>query len=345
MKRYLDHTPRFAVVGFGRWGRCCHSYLISKTEGLELAGVVSSSTEKQAQAKELYQCKTWNTFQEVLQDDSVDAVVLATPNYTHAELAIAALKAGKHVVTDKVMCLDTRECNAMRQAAAESGNLLTVFQNRRLDGDYLTLKQLMDTGELGDVKWLEMAWMGFGIWGGWRGDKAKGGGRILDLGPHLIDQILQLFPEPVQSVFCRTHYDFPDYTVESEALIVITFQGGRTAVVDLSCLAQVVKPRFYARGTKATFIKYGLDPQEAAMCKGNIDDAVEAEANYGRLKSKEKDIAVPTLPGRWRTYYENVRDTLLGKAEPLVSLDEQSRLISVIEAVKRSETLGQVITF
>lgn len=345
MCREDGHAPRLVVVGYGRWGRECHSYLISTTPGLELYGVASRDPEKRVRAEADRQCRTFASFDDVLSDPAVDAVVLATPNWSHADLAIKALRAGKHVVTDKVMCLSLRDCEAMIRASEESGRLLTVFQNRRLDGDFLTVRHLQQTGRLGDVRWVELAWQGFGAWGGWRGKRELGGGKIFDLGPHLLDQVLVLFPEPVRSVYCRLHYDLPGVDVESEALIVLGFAGGRTAVIDMSSMAAIHKPHFYVRGTEGTFQKFGLDPQEKAQTAGNIDAAVEPASNYGVLKTRTDEQVVPTLPGRWRSYYENLRDCLLGKAEPMVTLAEERRLLRVIDAIWESGSSGQVVHF
>lgn len=339
----LDHAPRVVVVGYGRWGRYCHCYLTRSTPGLALHGVVSADPAKREAIRLEQQCRTYATLAEALRDDAVDAVVLATPNAAHADQAVMALDAGKHVVTDKVMCLNLAECDRMIAAAARNDRLLTVFQNRRLDGDFLTVRKLISDGDLGDVRWIEMAWQGFGIWGGWRGQTQMGGGKIYDLGAHLLDQILLLVPEAVAGVYCRTHHDAPERDVESEGFIVLSFASGRTAVVDVSSLAAIQKPRFYVRGTNATFCKYGLDPQEKAMMAGNIDAAVEPEAQFGVLRTRDSERAVPTLPGRWRTYHENLRDVLTSGAPPLVTLPEARRLMSTIDAAKRGERLGQVV--
>lgn len=339
----LDHAPRLVVVGYGRWGRCCHCYLIRGTPGLVLHGVVSADAAKREAIVADQGCRAYATLEDALGDEAVDAVVLATPNGAHAAQAVAALEAGKHVVTDKVMCLTLGECERMIDAAQRHDRLLTVFQNRRLDGDFLTVRQLLETGALGDVRWLEMAWQGFGIWGGWRGQAAMGGGKLYDLGAHLLDQILVLFPEPVLSVYCRTHFDLPERDVESEGFVVITFASGRTAVIDVSSLAAVQKPRFYVRGTLGTFTKHGLDPQEKAMMAGAIDDAVEPEGQYGTLRTRDAERVVPTLAGRWRTFYENLRQALVSEAAPLVTLAEARRVMSVMDAAKRSAATGQVV--
>jgi scyllo-inositol 2-dehydrogenase (NADP+) len=305
--------------------------------------VVSSDPEKRRQAIAAHGCVAYGHIDEALRDEAVDAVVLATPNSTHADLAVRALDHGKHVLTDKVMCLDLEECDRMIAAARRNDRLLTVFQNRRFDGDFLTVRELIGTGELGDVRWIEMAWQGFGPWRNWRGRRDMGGGRIYDLGAHMIDQLLLLFPAPVVSVYCRTHYDFPDCEVESEGLVVVAFADGRTGVVDVSSLALVQKPRFYVRGTGGTFVKYGLDPQEKAMMAGDIDKAREPEELYGVLKTPDTERRVPTRAGRWRDFFDNLAAALQGRAGPVVTLEQARRVIEVIEAAKRSARDGAAV--
>jgi len=340
----VSRDPRVVVVGYGRWGRQCHCYLVRLTPGLVLHGVVSSDREKRKQIEEHEQCKAYERFDDAIADPDVDIVILATPSYTHVDLAVQALNAGKHVVTEKVMCLNLEECDRMIAAAEANSKLLTVFQNRRLDGDYLTVRSLMEKGELGDVRWIEMAWQGFGPWGKWRGQRKLGGGRFYDLGAHLVDQLLQFFTAPVESVYCRMHYDFPEQIVESDALIIVSFTDGRTGVLDMSSLAAISKPRFYVKGTKATFIKHGLDPQEAAMKAGDIDAAREDEANFGQLKGNDEQRTIPTLRGRWRTYFENLRDVVKGEAEPIVKSPECRRVMCVIDAALRSAETGNVVS-
>ena len=336
----ISHDPRTVVVGYGGWGRLGHCYLVGLTPGLDLHGVVSSCPDKRKQIEEDQGCKAYETVDQAVADPDVDLLILSTPSHTHADLAVQALNAGKHVVTEKVMCLDLDECDRMIAAAEANERLLTVFQNRRLDGDYLTVRSLMDSGDLGDVRWIEMAWQGFGPWGNWRGESRLGGGRFYALGAHLVAQLLQFFPDPVECVYCRMHHDFPGQEVESDATIVVTFEGGRTGVLDLSSLAAISKPRFYIKGMDATFMKHGLDPQEAAMKAGDIDSAVEPEANYGLLQGEDWERTIPTLAGRWRTYFENLRDVLTKGAEPIVKLPECRRAMSVIDAALRSAKSG-----
>ena len=346
--KLISHAPRVAVIGYGFWGRAAHCPLIQLAPALQLCGVASSDASKRAQIEADLGCHAYPSFDEVIADPNVDVVVLATPTHTHAPLAIAALNAGKHVVTDKAMCLSLAECDAMIEAARANDKLLTVFQNRRRDGDFLTVQKLISDGELGAVNWIEMAWQGFGPWGSWRGHSSKGGGRFYDLGAHLIDQLLTLFPGPIESVYCRMQRDFADPDVESEALVIVNFAGGqnekpRTGICDLSSLCAIDKPRFLVHGSAATFCKYGLDPQEEALKAGDIDAATEAPGNYGLLKNNAGERRVPTLSGRWRDFYENLGDVLTRGAKPLVSLDEARRTMIVFDAALQSARTGEVV--
>lgn len=340
--------PNVVVIGYGFAGRSFHAYLVGLEPRLRLHGVCARDAEKRAKAAAERKCKTYENVDDVLADKDVDLVVLATPHDTHAPLAVKALDAGKHVVSDKVMCLDGRECDAMIAAAERSGKLLTVFHNRRLDGDFLTVRDLIDTGKLGDVRWLEMAWQRYGVWGGWRATVEKGGGRLYDLGAHVLDQALTLFPEPVESVFARVRREWTEAPTESAATVTINFSTGRTAIVDTASMNRWSKPRFHVVGRDGTFVKWGEDPQEPAMIAGDIDAARENPEKYGTLytghvKAGHEQTTVPTLPGRWRGYYENVADVLLNGAQPTVTLPQMRRMMAVFDAIFESEKTGQAV--
>lgn len=336
--------PRAAVIGYGYAGRSFHSYLISITPGLVLQGVASSDPAKREQIVRERGCQAYRSFDEVLADPAVELVVLATPNDLHASLAIRALEAGKHVVTDKPMCVTLAEADQMVATAERTGRLLSIFQNRRWDGDFLTVQHLIAAGKLGHVRWVELAWQRWGAPRGWRGEAAKGGGRLYDLGAHLLDQLLQIFPQPITGVYCRMHYDFPERDVESHALITVHFADGATGICDLSSLSALPKPHFHLFGDKGTFCKYGLDPQEDAMRAGQIDTALEPVENYGKFHDGATETIIPTVPGRWRSYYENIRDALTGKAALAVKPQEVRRVMAVFDAALRSAQTGQVVT-
>jgi scyllo-inositol 2-dehydrogenase (NADP+) len=332
--------PRIAVIGYGWWGRDCHCRLIGLADGLELCGVATNDPAKLDAIRSQQDCRAFAGYDAAFGDPDVDAVVIATPSHTHADLAVRALAAGKHVVTDKAMCLTLADCDRMIAASESAGRLLTVFQNRRLDDDFRTLQACIADGRLGEVRWLEMAWQGFGAWGGWRGQATLGGGRFYDLGAHLIDQAALLFPERIMGVFCRMPRDFADSDVDSECLIVVDFEGGRTAVCDLSSRCAFPKPRFCAHGTWATYVQHGVDPQETALMAGDIDGASPDPAHGARLKGDGGEEDVPRVPGRWRDFYENLADVLTRGASPLVRLPEARRAIGILDAALRSAETG-----
>ncbi|HLL88682.1 MAG TPA: Gfo/Idh/MocA family oxidoreductase [Tepidisphaeraceae bacterium] len=349
-----SRTFNVAVVGYGFAGRSFHSYLAPLAPGLNLYAIAVRDPAKQARARqERTGAIVVDSFEQVIADPAVDLVVLGTPHDTHAPLAVAALDAGKHVVTDKVMCLDLSECERMTAAARRNDRLLTVFHNRRWDGDFLTLQTLIAAGRLGEVRWVEMAWQKYGVWGGWRATIEKGGGRTFDLGAHLLDQLLLLFPEPVAHVYARMHRDWPGAPTESHATITLAFEGGRTAVCDVGSMTRWPKPRVHAIGTEATFVKHGVDPQEPAMIAGDIDAAREDPAAYGKLytghaKTGHEESPVPTTPGRWRCFYENVAQVLStwGRPDavaPAVTLDEMRRLMAVLDAAFESARTGLAV--
>ena len=165
----------------------------------------------------------------------------------------------------------------------------------------------------------------------------------VDLGAHLLDQLLMLNPQPVQSVYARLHYDWPDAEVESHAVVTMTFEGGATAIMDVGSMTRFPKPRMYAVGTDATFVKYGEDPQERAMIAGDIDASAEDPARFARLYDGKQERILNPQPGRWRSFYENVADALHGRAEPAVKLDEMRRLMAVMDAISDSARTGQAV--
>jgi scyllo-inositol 2-dehydrogenase (NADP+) len=332
-----------AVIGYGFAGRAFHAYLVGLAPGLELFGIASRNPETQQKIRERGDCRVFTSFDEVLQNPEVELVVIATPNDVHCEYSIRALEAGKHVVTDKPMCLSVEECDRMIAAQQKSGSLLSVFHNRRWDGDFLTAQQLMNDGALGDVRWMELAWQNFGPPGGWRGQAEKGGGRLLDLGAHMLDQLLLLFPERVTSVYARIGHDFDERDVESTAMMILGFESGRTGVIDASSLSAIRKPRFALYGTQATWVKYGLDPQETCMKEGDIDAAREDLNLFGKWNNGREEKTVPTIAGRWRSFYENIADAIQGKAELAVQPLQVRRAMQVFEAAWQSAETGEAV--
>ena len=342
----MTNPIKIVVVGYGKATRFYHAVMAGSTPGLTLHGIATSSPEKCREIEATYGCKAYLGLDQVLADPEVDLIVLSTPNSTHADMAVASLDAGKHLITEKVMCLNLAECDRMIAAANRSGKLLSVFQNRRWDGDFLTVRSLMEQGRLGNVRWIEMAWQRWDPPSGWRAQAEMGGGRFYDLGAHLLDQLLLFFPQTIDSVYCRMHHDFAHVNVESHAMIVVNFVDGATGVLDLGSMAAIPKPRFHLLGDKAAFIKHGVDPQDDAARAGNLDAAtVEDPANFGHLFDGQTGTVIPTLQGRWRSYYENIADVLQNGADSAIKLDEARRVIAVLDGALRSSREGIVVKF
>ena len=236
----------------------------------------------------------------------------------------------------------------MLAAAEASGKMLSVFQNRRWDGDYLTVKQLLADGELGELIYAQLAWGQYGAPRSWRGEAHRGGGKFVDLGAHMIDQALQLVPAPLQSVYTRFTDAGLANDVEDHAHCVLSFANGAEIHVVTSSIARVQMPRWYVLGTDGAFVKNGLDPQERAMIAGNIDGASEPDRdNWPRLRREVAGRSAETVfdgvPGRWRCFYENVAAAIGGQAELAVTPQSVRTVMGVFDAARESARTGQAV--
>ncbi|MGW1778586.1 Gfo/Idh/MocA family protein [Streptomyces sp. NPDC002143] len=354
----MSATPlRVGLIGYGLAGSVFHAPLIASTEGLTLDTVVTSNPERQEQARaEFPDVRVAATPDELLaRADELDLVVIASPNKTHVPLATAALKAGLPVVVDKPVAGTAAEARELAALAEERGLLLSVFQNRRWDNDFLTLRRLLDEGELGDVWRFESR---FERWrplpkGGWResGDPAEIGGLLYDLGSHVVDQALVLFG-PAVSVYAEADIRRPGAETDDDTFIAITHANGVRSHLYVSATTAQLGPRFRVLGSKAGYVKYGLDPQEAALREGErpagpADSAdsvawgTEPEELWGRLGSGESPLTgggepVRTLPGDYPAYYAAVAKALIDGGPGPVTAGEAAAALDVLEAARRS---------
>ncbi|MCH8293472.1 Gfo/Idh/MocA family oxidoreductase [Candidatus Poribacteria bacterium] len=338
-----------AVIGYGYAGRCFHTYLIGLAEGLNLYAIASRNAERRQSATENYPgVKSYETIDQVIADDEVQLVVLATPHDTHAELAIKAMDAGKHLVTDKIMCMNAAEADAMIEASERNGVMLSVFHNRRWDWDYLTVKKVIEDGLLGEPYLFQVGIMRYGPPRGWRGSKAQSGGILFDWPAHFVDQALQLVQAPVKTVFCDIHYGTRwDIDIGNYANLIIKFENDVRYQIEISNLAKVDKPRWYVIGERGGLIKYGLDPQEGPMVAGDIDAAEEDPANYAKVcteaDGENRELVVESVRGTWKSYYQNISDVLNNGAELAVKPEEVRRTMAVYDAAMRSSETGETV--
>ena len=340
-----------AVIGYGYAGRAFHSYLIGLEEGLNLYAIATRNAERREAAREAYpNAKMYQTIDEVIADDAIELVVLATPHDTHAELAIKAMDAGKHLVTDKIMAMNAAEADAMIAAGERNDVMLSVFHNRRWDWDYLTVKKVIADGLLGTPYLFQVGIMRYGAPGGWRGIKKHSGGILYDWPAHFVDQALLFGDAPVESVYCDIHYNTKwDTDIGNYGNLIIKFENDMRYQIEISNLSMAEKPRWYVVGDEGGLIKYGLDPQEGPMREGDIDSAEEDPANYAKVWTaaggERREIVVESVRGSWKSYYKNIADVLNDGAELVVKPEEMRNVMKVYDAAMESAETGQTVRF
>ncbi|MFJ9583851.1 Gfo/Idh/MocA family oxidoreductase [Streptomyces acidicola] len=349
---------RVALVGYGLAGSVFHAPLIAATEGLALDTVVTRNPERREQARAEFPDVRFADSPDELWDRAgeLDLVVVASPNKTHVPVATAALKAGLAVVVDKPIAGTAAEARELATLADEHDLLLSVFQNRRWDNDFLTLQRLLAEGELGDVWRFESR---FERWrpqpkGGWResGDPAEIGGLLYDLGSHVVDQALVLFG-PATEVYAESNVRRAGAEADDDTFIALTHASGVRTHLYVSATAAQLGPRFRVLGSKAGYVKYGLDPQEAALREGDRPTAgaewgVEPESMWGRVGSGESPLtgggrAVATVPGDYPAYYKAVAAALREGAPNPVTAYEAAAALEVLEAARRSAREGVTV--
>ncbi|WP_407286668.1 Gfo/Idh/MocA family oxidoreductase [Streptomyces sp. BP-8] len=350
---------RVGLLGYGLAGSVFHAPLIAATDDLLLDTVSTSDPQRQAQARaEHPQVRTVDTPEAVLDRAAdLDLIVLATPNKTHVPLATAALEAGVPVVVDKPLAATAAEAEKLAALAEERGLLLSVFQNRRWDNDFRTVRKLIEDGALGDITRFESR---FERWrpqpkGGWResGDPAEIGGLLYDLGSHLADQALTLFG-PVVSVYAESDVRRPGAEADDDTFIALTHASGVRSHLWVSATTPLLGPRFRVLGTKAGYTKHGLDPQEAALREGlrpgaeGVEWGVEPKSGWGRMGAGTSPRSgggepVPTLPGDYPAYYTAIARALREGGAPPVSAAEAAAALRVLEAAKLSAAEGRTV--
>jgi predicted dehydrogenase len=332
---------RVGLVGYGFAGEAFHAPLIDATPQLELAFVVTSSADRAGRARDRYPGV------EVLPDvaslwrrrEQHDLVVVATPNRAHVPVGLAALEAGLPVVVDKPLAATAADGRRLQEAAEARSLMLAVFHNRRWDGDMLTLGRLIREGAIGEVLHFESR---FERWrpevraNAWRerGDPQDAGGVLFDLGPHLIDQALLLFG-PVDEVYSEVERRRPGARVPDDAFVALAHASGVRSHLWMSQVAAEPGPRMRVLGTKAAYVKFGLDVQEASLRAGrrpgDPDWGREPPEAWGTLGVEEQKRPVETDPGDWPAFYHGVAASLREGWPPPVDAADGVAVLEVIE--------------
>jgi scyllo-inositol 2-dehydrogenase (NADP+) len=336
---------RVAIIGYGLAGRWFHGPLIAATAGLEVATVVTGSPERSAQATADHPGVHVVARADALWEGAPpDLVVIATPNDTHAPLAAEAIVRGVAVVVDKPLAVSAAEAEDLIGRAQRAGVMLTVFQNRRWDTDHLTLRRVIDEGALGEVTRYESR---FERWRpdpephGWRDNVSpeQGGGQLLDLGSHLIDQALVLFG-PVTHVYAEIESK-SGQAGEDDVFLALRHARGPISHLHAGSTTPAAGPRLRVQGTRAGFVVSRLDSQEAALRHGARPDLSRnwgepEEGQPGRLVEGERSASVPAEPGAWPRFYSLVEQALRTGAAPPVDPADAVAVLRVIAAARHS---------
>jgi scyllo-inositol 2-dehydrogenase (NADP+) len=343
----VTDTIRVGVIGYGMAGRIFHTSVIDATPGLELAAVVQRSGDEAA--RKYPHIKLYRSIEELLADSSIRLVVIATPSASHFAVAEQCLLADRDVVVDKPFTLTSEEAAKLTRLARERKRLLTIYQNRRWDGSFATLQKVLSSGKLGRVASFESHYDRFRVQPRlerWRENGGPGGGLLLDLGSHLIDQALVLFGKP-DSVSASVRIEREGGATD-DAFDITLYYPKLTVFLRASSITLVPGAVFTVHGTEGSFIKFGLDPQEDALKNGATFDTpgfgCEPEEAWGTLYQEgSAPQRIETDPGDYRGYYANVRDALLGTGDLAVTPEQAWRTVRLIELVLESSTQGRVI--
>jgi len=344
---------RAALIGFGLGGAVFHAPLIASTSGMRLVSVVTADPERRARAERGYPGVAVLDAAEHLWEraEEHDLAVIATPNRFHAPLALAALDAGLGVVVDKPFAPTSTEARQVTEAARAGGRFLSVFHNRRWDGDFLTVRRLLEEGALGLVTRFESR---YERWrpeldpSGWRerGEIAEAGGLLFDLGSHLVDQAIRLFGRPTR-VYAEVERRRPGAEVDDDSFVALAHPDGVRSHLWASHVAARAGPRFRVLGMRGAFEKHGMDVQEEALAAGaRPGDASwgrEPRDRWGRLSTEEGERIVETEPGAYGRFYAGVVASLREGATPPVDPDEAVAVLEILEAARASAAAGAVV--
>lgn len=336
---------KVALLGYGLAGEVFHAPLIAATPGLELASIVTGNPERAARAAASHPGVR-------VSDDPheawlADCVVVATPNRFHASYAHEAFAREIPVVVDKPLGVSAHEADTVLDDAAAAGAKITVFQNRRWDAEFLTAQALVNAGTLGTVTRLVSRFERFRpqVKAGWRegGDPRDGGGQLLDLGTHLIDQALLLLG-PVATVYAEISKVRDGVETEDDVFVALTHASGARSHLSMGAVSPVPADRLALSGTAAGFSVAALDVQEAQLRGGmSPDDPAFGLSPAGQLHNEHGPREQALVPGNWPAFYRGVRDWLAGDAPAPVDPEDSRAVFAVIEAARRSAAEQQIV--
>ena len=337
---------RIGLVGYGKGGRYFHATLIAGLQGASFVGVVTRSPERRLEvASDHPGVATFESLADLVAA-GVDVVVISTPLASRKALIMEAVNLGVGVVSDKPFAHDAGEARELVNNAERQGVMLSVYQNRRWDSDFLTVRKLIDSQALGTISRFESSIERFSPASV---GKASGGGVLRDLGSHLVDQALVLFG-PVKRVYAELQYPAPGEALDHTFFVALTHANGVVSHLSGSCLQNAPKPRFRVSGSSGCYSVEGLDGQEAAAFAGRTPRSegerwgVEDDQRWGWLEQGGHRERVPSERGCWQTFYRQLQTAVDGQGRNPVDPYEALATTAVLDAARTSAALGQVVT-
>ncbi len=349
----IDNKYAAVIVGFGGMGNW-HREILADFENIFCAGTFDISLDRQEVASQLG-LHAFASLNEVLEDEKIDIIVIATPNDVHKEIALKAMNAGKNVVCEKPVTLSSKDLQDMIDCANKNEVMFTVHQNRRWDEDFLTMKRIYDEGVLGEIFNIESRVHGSrGIPGDWRGTKEQGGGMILDWGVHILDQILLMVPEKVKSVYAKL-YHVTNEEVDDGFKIILTFEFGKTALMEVGTSNFISLPRWYMQGINGTAVidDFGCTGKIVNIQNYEKREVIPVKTAAGLTKTMaprtDDTISEGTLSvvnADIHDFYKNVAAYIAGNVDhTFVKHNELLRCMKLMEAVFESDLKNQVVLF
>jgi predicted dehydrogenase len=343
------HPINTGIIGFGLSGKVFHAPFIHAHPGFELSAIVERHARK---SKEIYpHISVLKSHEELLQNKNIELVIIATPNIHHFSMARDSLMAGKHLVIEKPFTPTVEEAVKLIQIAQEKDRKIFVYQNRRWDADFLTIKKLIKQDKLGDIAYYEAHFDRYSPVlkpHSWRDEDAPGGGILYDLGSHLIDQAIHLFGMP-KEIKAEIGVERPGGIVDDSFQLKLLYPD-QTIVLKAGMMVKNPGPRFIIEGSRARYTKYGSDPQESMLKTGKTPLAKnwgkEDESAWGMLENfspgSEKEC-IKSERGNYMGFYNNVYDVLVNKKSMFVKPEEARDVIFIIEKAFESHNKNKTI--
>lgn len=343
----------YGLIGFGGMGKW-HTEILENVPEIELAGIYDIKEEKRKLAEEAG-FHTYETEEAMLADESIDVILVATPNDTHRPIALRAMEAGKNVIVEKPATLSLKELTELEDMAGKTGQFLTVHQNRRWDEDLLTVREILKDQTMGEIFRIESRVHGSrGIPGDWRKEKAHGGGMVLDWGVHLFDQIFRLTGERRLKTVYATLTNVTNQEVDDGFTAVLRFEGGLEVLVEVGTNNFIFLPRWYVLGENGSAVveDWDLSGKIVKAFSEEEKEIVPVRTAAGLTKTmaprREDTIRVeelPRVPGDIADFHRNVAAVLLRGEEPAVKLPEVKRVMRLMETVFESAEKNHVMDF